>query len=425
MTTFLVLVLVLAVGGLGVALGYLLNRRGRAVPPIAPSLAPPVAPPPDPAVLVQQALASALAELRHHAAAEREAAIRAAVEQASVLNRDVIGHQVAVGQQELLAKKELIDGRLNQVQTEVREELGRVSELVRQLGSTSQRSFGEVSAALNAHAEMTASLSSTTQGLREALASTKARGQWGERMAEDVLRLAGFVENVNYRKQVAIEGGRGMPDFTFDMPKGHSLYMDVKFPVTSYLRTLDARTDAERTLHRDTFLRDVRLRVKELAHRDYAGASTANTVDYVLMFLPNESISGFIFEADPSLMDDAMRQKVVLCSPLTLFAMLGVIRQAFDNFMIERTSDEILKVLGSFEQQWQKFTDGLDSMGKRLDSTQKAFEDLNGTRRRMLERPMARLDAIRKERGLSDDGVLPFAEFVELSDIADRRRLGA
>ena len=420
MTLLLVVLLVLAVGSVGLAVGLMVARRQIAVQPTVP-LVPAV----DPSVAMQQALSAAVAELRQHAAGEREAAIRAAVEQASVLNRDVMGHQVAIGQQELLAKKEQIDGRLHQVQTEVREELARVSELVRQLGSTSQRSFGEVSAALNVHAEMTASLSSTTQGLREALASTKARGQWGERMAEDVLRLAGFVENVNYRKQVAIEGARGMPDFTFDLPKGHSLYMDVKFPVTSYLRSLEARTDQERVQHRDAFLRDVRLRVKELASRDYTRVGTATTVDYVLMFLPNESISGFIFEADPQLMDDAMRDKVVLCSPLTLFAMLGVIRQAFDNFMIEKTSDEILKVLGSFEQQWHKFTGALDTVDKRLESTRRAFEDLNGTRRRALERPMTRLDSIRRERGLPQDGALDLGDVGEIIEFDDLRSLGA
>ena len=66
------------------------------------------------------------------------------------------------------------------------------------------------------------------------------------------------------------------------------------------------------------------------------------SVDYVLLFLPNETVSGFIHEHDPTLVDEALGQKVVLCSPLTLFALLGVIRQAFDNFIVEQTSDEIL-----------------------------------------------------------------------------------
>ncbi len=90
--------------------------------------------------------------------------------------------------------------------------------------------------------------------LREALANPQARGQWGERMAEDVLRLAGFTEHVNYRKQTQVDGGTGRPDFTFDLPKGHVLYMDVKFPLASYLRYLEVGTDAERQAHLKRFL---------------------------------------------------------------------------------------------------------------------------------------------------------------------------
>ena len=83
-------------------------------------------------------------------------------------------------------------------------------------------------------------------------------GQWGERMAEDVLRLAGFTEHVNYRKQTQVAGGTGRPDYTFDLPKGHVLYMDVKFPLASYLRYLEVGTDAERQAHLKRFLADVR-----------------------------------------------------------------------------------------------------------------------------------------------------------------------
>ena len=147
----------------------------------------------------------------------------------------------------------------------------------------------------------------------------------------------------------------------------------------------------------------MRLRVRELAKRDYARQGDRRSVDYVLLFLPNESISTFIHENDGQLMDEAMRQKVVLCSPLTLFALLGVIRQAHENFVIEQTSDEILKVLGSFEQQWGKFAGALDTMGKRLESTQRAFDELNGTRRRQLERPLDKLDELRNQRGIELD----------------------
>jgi DNA recombination protein RmuC len=295
---------------------------------------------------------------------------------------------------------------------------------VHQLGQHHATSLRGVEATLAAHAETTAALASTTQSLREALASPKTRGQWGERMAEDVLRLAGFIEHVNYEKQTAVEGSRLLPDFTFPLPKGHVLYMDVKFPLAAYLRYLDAGTDAERSAHRDAFLRDVKLRVRELAAREYQRQGNRATVDYVLMFLPNETVSGFIHEHDPALVDDALGQRVVLCSPLTLFAVLGVIRQAFDNFMVEQTSEEILGVLGGFEQQWQKFAGALDAVGKRLESTQKAYDDLAGTRRRALERPLARLSSLRTDRGIAaDPAYAPDADVVPLE--SGRDGLGA
>ena len=84
-----------------------------------------------------------------------------------------------------------------------------------------------------------------------------------------------------------------------------------------------------------------------------------------------------------------MGQRVVMCSPLTLFAFLGVIRQAFDNFMIEQTSDEILSLIGKFGQQWQKYTESAEKVKRHVDAVQREFDQLTGTRRRALERPLA------------------------------------
>jgi DNA recombination protein RmuC len=369
-------------------------------------------------------LERAMATLRDQASADRDAAVRAALEQAAVLGRAQLEAGLAEGQRDAAARSEVADARIAQVERRVRDELARVGELVTQLGQRQAVSLRGMEATLAAHAETTAALASTTQSLREALASPKARGQWGERMAEDVLRLAGFVEHVNYEKQKAVDGSRLLPDYSFPLPKGHVLYMDVKFPLTAYLRYLDAGSDAERSAHREAFLRDVRLRVRELAGREYAQQAGRPSVDYVLLFLPNETVSSFIHEQDPALVDDALARKVVLCSPLTLFALLGVIRQAFDNFMVEQTSEEILNVLSSFEQQWSKFVVSLDGMGKRLDSAQRAYEELAGPRRRALERPLSRLASLRRDRGIAvDEQFLPDADVVSLD--SNREELGA
>jgi DNA recombination protein RmuC len=355
---------------------------------------------------VDSAVQNAVREVREQAIAERDAA----VEHTASLQREQLDHAANQVHQrfnaDLTSKKDLIDARLDQVHGEMRSELTKLGEMVSALGRTSAEKFGQVENSLQAHVEVANALADSTRSLREALANPQARGQWGERMAEDVLRLAGFQENVNYRKQSQIEGGSGRPDFTFPMPKDHVLYMDVKFPMASYLKYLEAGSDAERQAHLKRFLADVRLRVRELAKREYGADGTTSAVDYVLLFIPNEQLTGFIHEHDPELLDHAMNQNVVMCSPLTLFAFLGVIRQAFDNFVIEQTSEEILKLLGTFNTQWRKYVDQVDKVKKRFEGVDKEFDVLAGTRRRALERPLIQLEALRVQKGLPVDGEL-------------------
>lgn len=341
---------------------------------------------------MQQSFRRAVAELQRSQAAETDAAIASALAHVDRLNRS-----------HLDGKSEAIGAGLDAVRGEMRHELHRLSQLVARFGEAIAQRFGQVDDALRHHADATARLAASTTTLREALGSSQARGRWGERMAEDVLRIAGFVENVNYRKQVSTAGGRARPDFAFDLPKGHVLYMDVKFPLAAYLRYLDATTDHERAEHLRTFLRDVRARVKELSARDYAHADEGGqpSLDYVLLFLPNEQLSGFIHEHDPDLLDDALRQRVVMCSPLTLFAFLGVVRQAFDNFMIEQTSDEILRLVGSFSRQWRRYVESTEKVKRHLDATQAEFERLTTTRERAVERPLRQLEALREQRSLT------------------------
>lgn len=297
--------------------------------------------------------------------------------------------------QDLDAKKGLIDQQLKQMTAE----LEKVSALVKDLEKDRVEKFGQLTTQLRATTEQTAALVQTTATLREALASTRARGQWGERMAEDVLRLAGFVENVNYVKQKTIAGAGSRPDFTFLLPRKLTLNMDVKFPLDNYLKYLDAKSDTDRARCRADFIRDVKARIKEVATRDYINPEQ-NTVDSVLLFIPNEQVYAFIHEQDSAILDDGIKQGVVFCSPLTLFAILAVIRKAVDNFSLEQTSNEILSLLGDFKKQWGEFLGKLELVGKRIGDAQKEYEALTTTRRRQLEKPLNRLDDMRTQRGL-------------------------
>lgn len=279
-------------------------------------------------------------------------------------------------------------------------ELQQVRTLVAQLQKERAQQHGQFVESLESATRQQKVLAETTQQLREALANPQARGQWGERMAEDVLRSAGMREGINYRKQRMIDGGT-KPDFTFLLPDDRLLHMDVKFPVTNYLRHLEAPSDTEAAALRDRFLRDVRDRVKELNGRGYAATDT--TVGYLLLFIPNESVYGFIHENDPSLLDDALAQKVVLCSPTTLFAVLAVIRQAMDIFAVERATEEILECLAGFGEQWQKFSGQIDKVERHIATLTNSFGELSGTRRRQLERQLDRIEDVRSRTGVDDD----------------------
>jgi DNA recombination protein RmuC len=311
--------------------------------------------------------------------------------------------------QDLAGKKTSIDDTLDAMGRTMSDEMQHVQELVRELERDRQTKFGELAGAIERSHEQMSLLSETTQSLRQALSSTKARGQWGERMADDVLRLHGFIEGVNYRKQRAIAAG--IPDFTFFLPDGLSLHMDVKFPLDNYLRYLEAEGDLEQRRARDDFLRDVRGHVKTLAGRGYSDASADpgadESVDCVLLFIPNEAVYGFIHEQDRTILDDALGQKLVFCSPLTLYAVLAVVRQAVDNFRVERTSAEILVRLGAFAKQWGAFVDKMDKLDRSLHTARRDYDDLAGTRKRQLERELDRIDDLRQAQALDegdDDG---------------------
>lgn len=342
------------------------------------------------------ALAQQAAQLEARLGMEREHTVTAAADMAARMAGEKLGDTMSSGTRQLDLRTTAFEKRVEGLSTQ----LERLGDVVTQLHREGAQQHGQLLSGLKEAQSSTRALAETTSHLREALASPKARGQWGERMADDVLRLAGMVEGVTYRKQTGIAGG-AIPDVTFLLPGGRVLHMDVKFPVDNYLRHLEAGTDAERDQHAKAFLRDVRGRVKELSSRTgYIDADA--TLDEVLLFIPNESVWAFIHERDPQLIDVALGQKVVLCSPVSLFAVLAVIRQAVEQTRLARTSNEILECLAGFGQQWQKFADALDVVVKRFDTAQRGLEEVTGPRRRQLERQLDRIEDLRASRGLAD-----------------------
>lgn len=318
------------------------------------------------------------------------------------LAKESLSKQTELGGKELESKKGLIDQTL----VAIKEELTRVQSQVAGFEKDREQKYGELAAQLRIAAERTAELQGTTNKLREALASTKQRGQWGERMAEDILAFIGFKDGINYHKQKILDSGSTRPDYTFVLPQGLKVNMDVKFPLDNYLRFLEAETDSDKAAFRSQFLRDVRVRIKEVACRDYINPEE-NTIDYVIVFIPNEQIYSFIQEHDSLVMDEALRTKVILCSPITLYAVLAVIRQAVDNFNLQRTTNDILSLYGAFNKQWESYVGSFEKLGKRIADVQSEYENLITTRTNKVETALRRIEQLRSRESV------PVADILE------------
>ena len=282
---------------------------------------------------------------------------------------------VGKSDEQLGKKKELIDSTLKEMKSDLKSLSDNTIALKSQM-EESRKSVGE--------------LSDTTSQLRQILSSSQARGQWGERMVKDILDFIGLVEGINYSKQSQVSEGTERPDFTFFLPDDKSLNMDVKFPLAHYEKYLAADNELEKEAEKKAFLADVRNRVKEVSKRGYIDPK-GSTVDYVLLFIPNESIYAFLNQEDIGLIDFSLEKKIMLCSPMTLYAVLSLIRQAVSNFAMEQKAGEVQAQVGVFAKQWIKFIEKLDALGKTLGTVSTHYDELRGTRLRALEKPMDKI----------------------------------
>jgi DNA recombination protein RmuC len=291
------------------------------------------------------------------------------------------------------SKKELIDQSVKNIN----ERLNELGKYFKTVENERKSEFGRLS-------ESISRLQATSGELHKVLASTQRRGAWGERMADDILRLVGLIEGVNYSKQDSsfAAGDRERPDFSFFLPNDLAVNMDVKFPLENYRAYLDAEDENPRETALHQLIRDVKNHVKAVAGRGYIDTK-AGTVPYVLLFIPSEQIYSLVLSHNPDLVDDALKQNVVLASPLTLYAMLAVIRQAAEHANIMKTADEVLNLLAAFNKPWQNYKEEQGKLGNQLETVNKTYERLTTTRTNALERPLEKIEDLRNQRELPGD----------------------
>lgn len=252
-------------------------------------------------------------------------------------------------------------------------------------------------------AKITEGLQASTEGLKNILSNNRLRGNWGEQVAEDLLLAAGFVENSNYVKQTST--GESRPDFTILLPDGSKLNVDAKFPFDDLMAYQEATTELARKQALGNFASSVKAKVKAITSKDYIDPQN-QTLDFVVMFIPNEMIFSFIYEKLPDINAYCNERKVVLAGPFGFTAVLRLVLQAYKNFGYEKNLQQIFGLVSKFQEEYGKFGDSLERLGKQLETTQKTYHEVEGTRSRQLTKIA---DKISGHAGLemSDKPMLP------------------
>ncbi|MBI4597893.1 MAG: DNA recombination protein RmuC [Candidatus Omnitrophica bacterium] len=289
---------------------------------------------------------------------------------------------------DLETERRAVDSTVGQL----REQLEKYETLVRGFESDRDRKFGQLKNELDRVVQGNDQLHRTTANLVAVLGNSRIRGQWGQKMAEDILRFCGLQEGIHYHKEQEIVSGR--PDYTFMLPDSHCLFMDVKFPLDNYIKFVGAR-EAEQPAYQEAFLRDVKDHVREMERRNYLSESE-RSVDYILIFIPNEQVYGLINEWEPGLMDECLKRKTILCGPWTLYAVVRIIWQAWEHYRYTQGVHDIVKAIDGFRQDYEKFKTRFEELGKLMEKTQEKYREISLTSAQRLDQKIQRIDEYRR-----------------------------
>lgn len=268
---------------------------------------------------------------------------------------------------------------------------------IRGLEQDRSQKFSELHTALEQHRKQTQELTFTAQQLATVLSNNQTRGEWGERIIEDLMMSNGLIEGVHYAKQLTQETGGLRPDITLLLPNKRYVPVDVKFPYAALQRMALVEGSAKET-HLRQFTSDVKIKIEKVAQ--YINPSN-NTLDYAILFVPNEMIFSFINQKLPDLVDAALSKRVLIVSPFTFLIVARTIMESYRNFMLSDKLRDVVKSVDEFVGEWQKFKEKFDKYGRSLDTLKGDYDEIMGTRVRQMEK---KIDKIGKLQGGSELG---------------------
>lgn len=314
-------------------------------------------------------------------------------------------HLVLLTKQNLEADKKDISNTKKAIEDSIKRLQDDLKDSVKQRGEEQKETIGSFRALkqeLETHKKVTETLSITADGLKRVLSNNQLRGQFGEQVAEDLLKMAGFVKGVDYETNKKQKDSETRPDFAIFLPDGMRINVDAKFPFNNLVRSIETESTGEKKEHMKAFERDVREKIKQVSTRNYINPED-NTVDFVILFIPNEMIFSYIYDKMHSVWSDAQKQKVIFAGPFSFTAILRLVRQSYDNFRYQKNVQKIITQIKNFEIEFQKYNEEFEKIGSRIGSLSEQYDKVNTTRTKQL---MRTVDKIRLEQGSSQTPLL-------------------
>ena len=215
-----------------------------------------------------------------------------------------------------------------------------------------------------------------TTKLAGALSNSQTRGKYGEAQLETLLENAGLLENIHFFKQDYRASGTEIskPDIKIAVPGGSEIFIDSKFPFDRFLEAVVEKDPTERTRLMQAHAKDLLGHVNALSKRGYQ--ESGNSPDYVVLFAPFESILSEALDVEPQLLHKAFEKNITIATPTTMMALLRTVAYVFSRSELARNAQEIQDLAGELLKRIGKVHSKIETLGDRIKSTERAFNDL-------------------------------------------------
>ena len=214
------------------------------------------------------------------------------------------------------------------------------------------------------------SLKEETGKLVSALHTPNVRGRWGEMQLRRVVELAGMIEHCDFNEQVNFENEEGekfRPDMVIYLPGEHQIVVDAKTPLSAYLQAIEEKDEQQRKFLMKQHAKQIRSRVVEVASKKYWEQFQPGP-SFIVLFLPGEIFFSAALEQDPSLIEFAMQQRVVISTPTVLLALLHSIAMGWRQENLAENAKEIIKMGQELYKRLCNMTEHLSTLGKNINS---------------------------------------------------------